>query len=63
MASSLSNLANHLSEGIHRIKCKYGHNDKKCDIMIKYCDCFLEYANFKANLIEPNVRFAIRIVK
>ena len=29
MASSLSNLVNNLSEGIHRIKCKFGHNDKK----------------------------------
>ena len=29
MANSLSNLANNLSEGIHRIKCKFGHNDKK----------------------------------
>ena len=32
MASSLSNLINNLSEGIHRIKCKYGHNDKQCEI-------------------------------
>ena len=30
MASSLSNLVNNLSEGIHRIKCKYRHDDKKC---------------------------------
>ena len=30
MASSLSNLVNNLSEGIHRIKCKYGLDDKKC---------------------------------
>ena len=30
MASSLSNLVNNLSDGIHRIKCKYGHDDKKC---------------------------------
>ena len=29
MASSLSNLCNNLSEGIHRVKCKYGHDDKK----------------------------------
>ena len=28
MASSLSNIANNLSEGNHKIKCKYGHNDK-----------------------------------
>ena len=37
MASSLSNLVNNLSEEIHRIKCKYGHDDKKCEICgIKY---------------------------
>ena len=30
MASSLSHLANNLSEGIHEIKCKYRPNDKKC---------------------------------
>ena len=29
MASLLSNLVNDLSEGIHRIKCKYRHDDKK----------------------------------
>ena len=49
MASSLSNLVNNLSEGIHRIKCKYGHDDKKCEtggIKYKYWDCFLEYTNF-----------------
>ena len=40
MASSLSNLANNLSEGMHRIKCKFGHDDKKCKtcgIKYKYC--------------------------
>ena len=39
MASSLSNLVNNLSEGIHRIKCKY-------------CNCFLECNSFKDDLIE-----------
>ena len=29
MGSSLSHLVYNLSEGIHQIKCKYGHNDKK----------------------------------
>ena len=55
MVSSLSNLVNNLSEGIHRIKCKFGHDDKKCEtcgIKYKYCDCFLEYTNFKHDLIE-----------
>ena len=27
-ASSSSNLVNNLSERIHRIKCKFGHNNK-----------------------------------
>ena len=30
MESSLSNLVNNLSEGIHRIKCEIGYDDKKC---------------------------------
>ena len=29
MASSLSNLVNNLSDRIHKIKCKHGHDDKK----------------------------------
>ena len=29
MASPLSNLVNNFSEEFHRIKCKFGHNDKK----------------------------------
>ena len=37
VASSLSNLCNDLAEGIHRIKCKYGCDDKKCGTCgIKY---------------------------
>ena len=55
MASSLSNLVKNLTEGVNRIKCKFGHHDKKietCGIKYKYCDCFLEYINFKDDLIE-----------
>ena len=55
MASSLSNPVNNLSKGIHTIKCKFGHDDKKretCGIKYKYCNCFLEYTNFKDNLSE-----------
>ena len=55
MTCSLSNLVNNLSEVIHSIKCKFGHDDKKCQtfgIKYKYCDCFLEYKNFKNDLIE-----------
>ena len=45
MVSTLSNLVNNLSKGIHTIKCKSGHNGKKwetCGIKYKHCDCFLE---------------------
>ena len=55
IASSLSNLVNNPSEGIYRIKCKYGHDDKKCEkfgISNEVCDCFLEYTNLKDDLIE-----------
>ena len=55
MASSLSNLVNNLSEAIHRFKCKYGHDDEKCEtcrFKYKYCYCFLEYTHFQDNLIE-----------
>ena len=55
MASSLSNPVNNLSDGIHKIKCKFGHDDKKCEtcgIKYKYCNCFLEYINSKYDLIE-----------
>ena len=55
MTSLLSNLVNNVSEGIHRIKCKYEHdveNCESCRIKYKYCDCFLEYSIFKDDLIE-----------
>ena len=60
MASSLSNLVNNLSERIHKIKCKYRHDEKKkknSGIKYKYCDCFFEYINFKDNLIEHKYLF------
>ena len=54
-ASSLSNRVNNLSEGVHRIKRKFGHDDKKCGtcgIKFKCCDCFIECIYFKDDLIE-----------
>ena len=54
-ASSLSNRVNNLSEGVHRIKRKFGHDDKKCGtcgIKFKCCDCFIECICFKDDLIE-----------
>ena len=52
-ANSLSNLVNNIAEGIHRITCKHGHDDKKCEtcrINYKDCEYFLQYRNFKDNL-------------
>ena len=52
MASSISNLVNGPSEGIHKIKCKFD-NDQKCEICkvkYKYCDFFLEYTNFNEKI-------------
>ena len=57
IARSLLNLVNNLAEGIHRIKCKHGRDNKKsgtCGIKYKNCACFLEYTNFYV---------AIRIIK
>ena len=55
MASSLSDFVNNLAEGIHKVKCKLGKNDKKCEtcgIKCNDCGCFLEYADCKDDLIE-----------
>ena len=55
MEGSWLNLVNNLYEGIHKIKCKYGHDDKKYEtcwiiyikyIKYKYCNCFFEYTKF-----------------
>ena len=52
MVSSLSSLVNNLSEGVHGIKCKFRHDDKKCETCGINCDCFLVYINLKVGLIE-----------
>ena len=44
-----------LSKEFQKIKCKYGHDDKRCEtcrIKYKCCKSFLEYINFKDDLIE-----------
>ena len=64
MASSFSNLVNNLTGGIHKIKCKYGHDNKNCKTCkIKYKDCegYLEYTNIKNNLIEHKCLFCNKI--
>ena len=44
MASSLSNLVNNPSEGIDKVKCKYGHNSKiyeTCGITYELCSMII----------------------
>ena len=53
MASSSLDLVDNLANGIHKIKCKYRHDNKKCEkceIKFKDCECYLEYANVKDDL-------------
>ena len=55
MASSLSKLVNNLSKGLHGVKCKLEHDDKKCEtcgIKYRHCEYFFEYTNFKDDLTE-----------
>ena len=55
MGSSLLNIVNNFSEGILKIKSKYGHNYKNCEfcrIKYKCYDCLLEYTSFKEDLIK-----------
>ena len=42
MASSLSNFADNLVKEIHKINCKYGHDNKKCGIKCNDCECCVE---------------------
>ena len=41
MISSLPNFVNNLAEGIHIIKCKYGHNNETCGNKYKNVSVFL----------------------
>ena len=54
MTSSLSNLVNNLAEEIDEIKCKFGHDNKRCEkcgIRCNGCDSCLEYTKVKDGLI------------
>ena len=50
MTSSLSNLVNNNSKVIDKLKCKYGHNDKKfetCGIKYNIATIFLNTKTLK----------------
>ena len=60
MASALSNALNNISEGMHKIKCKFRDDVKKCEtcsIKYKYCNCFLEYTIL--NMIGKNTNVCV----
>ena len=48
IATSISNVFSNLSEGTHRIKCKYGHETcETCGTKYKYCTVFLNIQTLK----------------
>ena len=54
MTSSISSLVNKLPEGINKIKCKFGDDNKTCELCeIKYkgSESCLEYTNAKDHLM------------
>ena len=56
MTRSLSNLVNNLSEGVHKIKYKFGHNDKnvkRVELNINIVTAFLNIQVLK--MIEQNL--------
>ena len=59
IGSSLSSLANNLSEGIQRIKRKYKHNDEKWETcVIKYDIIATVFVNIQIlKTIEQNTNF------
>ena len=55
MTSSFSNLTDNPAEEIHKIKCRFGHGNEKCQtcgIKYKDCECFLDYENVKYDSIQ-----------
>ena len=54
MTSFLSNFVDSLTDEIHQIKRKYGHDNKKCEtcgIKYKEYECCLRNTNVKDNLM------------
>ena len=47
-------------KGVHKVKCKNGHNDKKCEtcgIRSKDFECCMEYTGVIDDLIENKCLF------
>ena len=62
LVSSLSNIADSLTEIIHEIWCKYGQENKSEEYGVKYkdCECYLEYINVKYDLLIYKCSFCNR---
>ena len=59
ITSALSSIVNNPSEGIHKVKCRFGYNDKKyetCGITYEVC-YYKKQTNFKDDLIECKFLF------
>ena len=58
MVSSISILVNNLSEGIHKMKCKYRHDDKKCETCgMTHATVFLNTQTLKT--IQNNINVCL----
>ena len=60
MTRSLSNFVNNLSEGIHKIKYKIGHNDKnvkRVELNINIVTAFLNIQQKHLNSIQSSLKF------
>ena len=71
MSSSLSNLANNLSEGVHRIKCKFGHFivAKRCKYMNRFYShldmgyiSYVDYSHSKRVFKDFEIKFLENIM-
>ena len=46
MASWVSDLVKNISEGVHKSKNRYKHDDENYGITYEVCHCFLEYTTY-----------------
>ena len=65
MATALSNFVNNLSEGIHKTKCKYKHDEKNVKLaeLNNVATVFLNTQTLKMITLNTNVYVVMRIIK
>ena len=65
MVSSLWNLVNNFSEGIHKTKWKFGHDDKNMknlELNISITSVFLNIQNIKMIQQHPNIYVVTKVI-